>query len=421
MSARWKRRAVRGAVALVVLGLGLWLAAPWILSRIAGASSRAPEEIAAGLSPAARELLDDAWEGIDPAQVVDVHTHVAGLGAGGTGCRVHPEMRSWAHPWKHIQFLAYAHAARIEDLEQGDAQFVERLLALIRAGDHRGRRGKHGLLAFDLHHRADGTPDEQRSEMYVPNDYVLELAARHPDAFAPVISVHPYRADAVAELERCAARGARLCKWLPNAMGIDPADPRCDPFYAALARTRVALLTHTGEERAVDAEGAQELGNPLRLRRALERGVTVILAHCASLGESLDLDQPGQPPTSSFELFLRLMGEERWEGRLYGELSAVVLANRDPAVVEALLARSDLHERLVNGSDYPLPAIRAVWSTRAYVARGLLSAEQAAALEEIYDFNPLVFDFALKRTLRHPLTQSRFEPVVFTSRARLGL
>ncbi|MBK7875740.1 MAG: amidohydrolase family protein [Planctomycetes bacterium] len=345
-------------------------------------------------------------------------------------------MLTWAHPWKHAQFLVYAHAARITDLERGDEQFVERLTALARASGWNGAFPRYGLLAFDQHYRADGTVDLGRTEMHVPNDRVFELCAREPALFVPVCSVHPYRKDALAELERCAARGAKLCKWLPNAMGIDPMDPSCDAFYAKAAEVGIAILTHTGDEHAVDAEGAQDLGNPLRMRRALEHGATVVLAHCATLGEGVDLDAVGDggssggtaaraadaalPRVPNFDLFLRLMGEERWKGRLFGEISAVTLRNRDTSVVATLLERTDLHERLVNGSDYPLPAIRVVWSAQRFVGAGLLTDDEARALEELYDYDPLVFDFALKRTLHHPKTGARFADSVFLGRSELG-
>ncbi|MBK7875739.1 MAG: hypothetical protein IPJ77_08305 [Planctomycetes bacterium] len=74
----------------VVGALVLWSCSPLILDRIAGASRRAPEEMERGLSPNARAVLDRARAGLDPARVLDVHTHVAGLGAGGTGCFVNP-------------------------------------------------------------------------------------------------------------------------------------------------------------------------------------------------------------------------------------------------------------------------------------------------------------------------------------------
>ena len=39
--------------------------------------------------------------------------------------------------------------------------------------------------------------------------------------------------DAVAALEQAVRDGARAVKWLPSAMGIDPASSRCDPFFQA--------------------------------------------------------------------------------------------------------------------------------------------------------------------------------------------
>jgi hypothetical protein len=59
-----------------------------------------------------------------------------------------------------------------------------------------------------------------------------------------------------------ARASARAVKWLP-AMGIDPASARCDPFYAALVRLNLALITHAGQERAAPGGAVQKYGNPL--------------------------------------------------------------------------------------------------------------------------------------------------------------
>ena len=115
---------------------------------------------------------------------------------------------------------------------------------------------------------------------------MFSLADQYPDVFEPVVSVNPYRQDALDELERGAKRGARLVKWLPNAIGIDPADDLCDAFYRRMNELNLILLSHGGEEKAVEAEEDQKLGNPLLLRRPLEVGVKVIVAHCAGLGDN---------------------------------------------------------------------------------------------------------------------------------------
>jgi len=194
-------------------------------------------------------------------------------------------------------------------------------------------------------------------------------------------------------------------KWLPNSMGIDPAADRLDPVYAKMAELKLVLITHAGEEQAVHVDEAQELGNPLRLRKPLDAGVRVVVAHCASLGSNVDLDAPdpsAAPRRSSFDLFLRLMGERRYEGLLFGELSATLQFNRLPTPISTLLTTPALHGRLVNGSDYPLPAINALVRTRDIEAAGLIDSADRAALNEIYDFNPLMYDFVLKRSVRGP-------------------
>jgi uncharacterized protein len=146
----------------------------------------------------------------------------------------------------------------------------------------------------------------------------------------------------------------------------------------------------------------------------------VIVAHCASLGDGVDLDDPARPSVPNFELFLRLMGEERWQGRLFGELSAITLVNRDVEIVGRLLARTDLHERLVDGSDYPLPAIRVLRPSRRFARAGLLTEDESRAIDELFELDPLSADFALKRTLKDPRTGARFPPSIFMGLAELG-
>ena len=152
---------------------------------------------------------------------------------------------------------------------------------------------------------------------------------------------------------------------------------------------------------------------PLLLRRPLDLGVRVIIAHAASLGTCEDLDHGAGKTASCFELFLRMMDEPKYKGLLFGEISAMLQFNRMPVPLATLLKRQDLHSRLVNGSDYPLPAINSLIWTRALVRDGFITAAERQALNEIYDYNPLLFDFVLKRTVRHPETKQRLAASVF--------
>jgi hypothetical protein len=175
----------------------------------------------------------------------------------------------------------------------------------------------------------------------------------------------------------------------------------------------MVLLAHTGDERA--ASGAdQALGNPLLLRRPLDLGVKVIMAHCASSGRNADIDHPGRK-ADNFDLFLRMMSEERYRGLLFADISATTLANRGSRTMLELIRRPELHVRLVQGSDYPLPAINCLIWMRPFVKAGMITKDERQALKEIYQSNPLLFDFVLKRTLRDPATGGRLPAGVFVS------
>jgi mannonate dehydratase len=212
-----------------------------------------------------------------------------------------------------------------------------------------------------------------------------------------------------------------MVKWLPNAMGIDPSDAACDPFYTKMKELGLVLLSHGGEEKAVEAKEDQRLGNPLLLRRALAHGVRTIVAHCASLGENEDLDDPGRRRVHNFRLFLRLVEDKKYEGLVFGDISAMTQFNRIGEPLSTVLEREELHARLVNGSDYPLPAVNLLIRTKPLVRAGYLTEEEGASLREIYGFNPLLFDFVLKRCLKLPGTERRLPASVFESNPALGV
>jgi len=180
-----------------------------------------------------------------------------------------------------------------------------------------------------------------------------------------------------------------------------------------MADRKMCLLAHIGTEHSVDfGQSIQSLGNPLLLRFPLEKGVRVIAAHCATEGTNQDLDDPQKPIKSNFELWLRMMEEERFSDLLFADISSVTMAPRVPAL-GPLLDQTHLHHRFVNGSDYPLPAINIAVHTNLLERKGFINFQERNWLNEIYGMNPLLFDFCLKRLIRSPTRQSKFAPSVF--------
>ncbi len=380
-----------------------------VIDLISGAFKHQPEEMKCHLSAGARGLIEQSYSDVEPDRLRDCHVHIVGLGTNNSGMWVNPKLLSWLHPLHRLKAAAYLSGAQVTDRDQADQQYVDRLVRLIR---HIEGHGIYHALAFDHYYNPDGTINLNKTNFYTPNEFVFDIAEKYPDVFAPTISIHPYRPDALQELEKWAKRGAQIVKWLPNAQGMNAADPRNDDYYRVMNKYNLTLLTHVGEEQAVATAEDQAFGNPLLFRRPLEMGVKVIMAHCGSLGTNDDLDNPGNK-VESFDLFMRLMDTPRYESLLFGDLSAMTQYNRLPGPLLQIVERRDLHHRLLDGSDYPLPTINFVIQTRALVKHDLITREERGHLNEIYDYNPLLFDYVVKRTIRHPKTGERLSATIF--------
>lgn len=344
------------------------------------------------------DLVVAAWDGIDPSQYRDVHTHLIGTGDSDSGIYLHPDMQDIFTPEQYLRFEFYINASCAENVDGIDKGYVYQLtehLASFPVG------AKAMLLAFDYRHDEHGVVNKDKTPFHTPNAYAQKVAQENPDRFDWIASIHPYREDCVEELEKVVRGGAKAIKWLPPVMVIDPSSTRCDRFYEAMAKYNIPLLTHAGDEHAVAGVEAQQMGNPLLLRRALDHGVRVIVAHCASEGEGIDIDKGDtEPSISNFELFARLMGEKRYEDLLFGEISAMTQLNRMGPALQTVLEHDDWHHRLLNGSDYPLPGVMPLFSTESLHDAGYLAASAVEPLTELRRYNHMLYDFVLKRHLR---------------------
>lgn len=271
------------------------------------------------------------------------------------------------------------------------------------------KNGKYGLLAIDRAYDEAGNPLQNKTVLYVSNETVFQMAKTNSHFF-PIFSIHPYRHDALDELDKWADQGGRLLKWLPNEMNIDPSHSLCLPFFKKMVKRNLILLTHGGKESAIPSIN-QELGNPLLLRNALDSEVKVIIAHCATLGKGRDFDHNTHNRIANFDLFLRLMHEEKYQHLLFGDLAAITQINRMrylPKLLELTQPGQLLSQRLVHGSDYPLTNMRFLYSLNYFKFKSYITKEEKESLEEIFKINPLLFDVVLKRTVKHPQTRARF-------------
>jgi uncharacterized protein len=342
-----RRRLLLGGTSAIVLGTGGY-------KLLRGFADESSQEVSLSLPPALR------------GTALDVHVHILGTGAGGTGCWMHDNLRG-SLPVRAGLWNLGLHIAQ-PDL---DARYVDYLLSRMHGA---GFLKQVVALAQDYVYTPRGERDTSHSPFYTPNDYVARLTAAHSE-FLFGASVHPYRPDALDELDRVAALGAVLVKWIPNVHGMDLADPRCRAFYRRLAEQKIALLVHSGDEQAMAIAG-QEFGDPRRLVAPLEDGVTVIAAHVASLGS--------RDGRTNFEHLLELF--PRWPN-LFADTSALTLFTRW-RVLRHVAEHTEIHSRLVHGSDFPLPP-----ASTLFFGRIALQDWWRAWLRE----NPFRRDFLIKQ------------------------
>lgn len=262
-----------------------------------------------------------------------MHVHVVGNGTGGTGCWV--RVSGWHRP---LAALMLKSVGLPSNALSGDLEglYIERLLAQVRGSS----LGAAVILAQDLVRDEQGRPIEGVGSFYVPNDYVLKLARKHTE-FLPAVSIHPARPDALEELERCLAAGAVIMKCLPNCQNINCADRRFVKFWEQMAEAKLPLLAHTGGEHTLPVVHA-DFADPRILTLPLECGVTVIAAHCGTKSGLFDPEY--------FHVFAEMT---RRFPNLYGDTSAFNVPIRGRHIRKCL--ESPLAERMVHGSDYPVP------------------------------------------------------------------
>lgn len=305
--------------------------------------------------------------------IIDMHCHTAGIGAGGSGCFVSSAMRRNA---RFAFFLKAFGVSEGELVQHGDRLVLTRLAQRL-AGSRQVAAAV--VLAMDGVVDSQGRLDEAATEIYIPNEFLTQECRNHPQLLFGA-SINPHRRDALERLDRAAAEGAVLLKWLPSIQAIDPADPHLKPFYRRLHELRLPLLSHTGDEESFTRTD-NRLADPLRLRAALDEGVIVIAAHCASNGRN-DRQPNLQRLLTLFDAY----------PNLYADISSLTQANRLGHLPRVL--RHIPHERLLYGSDMPIinSMITSPW-WHAY------RISPATVLRIVAIKNPWDRDVELKRAL----------------------
>lgn len=279
--------------------------------------------------------------------IIDVHVHLIGINEI-NGCFVGPKMSRGII----YQLLTRALGLHGTNREELDGAYKENLVDWV----HESEVDAIGVLGLDGIYTPSGELDRTRTQVYVSNDYVLEVCKVSPQLL-PICSINPMRQDALDELDRVVELGSIAIKALPNSQDFDPADTRFRAFFEKMAKHQIPFLTHTSFEHTIPPVN-QLWGKPRRLELPLECGVTVIAAHCAGAGTAHIFREDFWDWVAMLEVY----------PNLYGDISAMASLSRFQYLAKVLkhpLAR----ERVIYGSDFPVPVSPMVFAPTLGVRR----------------------------------------------------
>ncbi len=267
-------------------------------------------------------------------KIIDMHAHIAGIGAGDSGCFISDDMKK---SWKFRIYMKSLGVSEKEVKEKGDSIIIKRFSEELSQSEYVKAAV---VLALDGVIGESGDLDIERTEVYIPNEYVLREISKYDNLLFGA-SINPYRSDAIKRLDKIAEDGAVLLKWLPAIQLIDPADESLVPFYLRLKELGLPLLIHVGDEHSF-TKAKNEYADPQRLHLPLKLGVTVIAAHAGTSGKNNGTD--------NMERLLPMFDEYP---NLYADISSLTQINKI-RYLGRLLKHTDIYDRLLYGTDMPL-------------------------------------------------------------------
>ncbi|WP_284734711.1 amidohydrolase family protein [Sphingosinicella terrae] len=192
----------------------------------------------------------------------------------------------------------------------------------------------YGAMWFGGPNRAlHGDPDAIRAN----NDALLALARRDP-RMLPIVTVHPYDGEeALAELARTAAGGARVVKIHPHTQGFDAADPRVLALVRRAGELGLVVLMDNANIVPGDSEKLFNLA-------LAAPGTKFLFAHIGGM---------------NFRFWNILKAARTAEGlfgnNIYFDISAIVALVADSPVADEFVwtLRNVGIEHVLLGSDYP--------------------------------------------------------------------
>ena len=312
--------------------------------------------------------------------IVDAHFHVGLLGD------QYPnwgKMSKWYQ--EQIVYKSFLIFVRVKENEVSDQLLREETIKTIKSSNN---IQKVVCLALDPVYDKNGTRREDLSNVWIDNDYIIDLRNQLPEKVLLGASVHPYDPEFKSRVDKYVAQGATLIKWLPSAQQINLADKQVREALLYLATAKngkpLPLLLHVGGEYAIPSSDPRtssydflcwtfwdKLHNlfkgkkkPYRpqikgihenLKAGLDGGATIIFAHCGlpyfapNIFKRIFEHSDFQEVTNYLKEYQTKSSDR---GKCYADVSALVTPFRKSYFKKV----KDLPQTsLLFGSDFPTP------------------------------------------------------------------
>jgi predicted TIM-barrel fold metal-dependent hydrolase len=296
-------------------------------------------------------------------QTIDIHTHL-----------LNREV-VFDRPFDRVAVHFFARSLGVNPRTLKQRPYQTYVEAMARAIAESKYVEKSCLFGVDARCDKRGREIERDKTVCARNEDVLAVAASYPNQFIPFLSVNPRRPDALDLIDEFVERGCRGAKFLQNYWGVDLNSERLIPYYEKLIQHRLPLIVHIGSEYTIhsypDYERVAMLDLPLGV------GVTVIAAHMGlgRFAHKLWVWRNLSRQSCHFDRdYFRLLEMLTQYQNLYADISAILAPFRARALGH-LSQQKQVHEKILFGSDYPVPftvrlnSCKLSWASRQRISQ----------------------------------------------------
>ena len=228
--------------------------------------------------------------------------------------------------------------------------YTQGLMKNIRESKHLSK-----TVLFGVDERVDDKGETLHKDITAcaTNEDMLTLYYDNKDVIIPFFSINPLRPDALDLIDKYTELGFKGAKFLQNYWGVDTREKRFIPYFEKLKEKNLPLIVHIGSESSVhsfkECESIEMLDLPLEI------GVDTICAHMAlsytPLGILKALSQNPKHFNKEYHKLLRML---HYHDNLYADISAILTPVR-AKVLRHLSKQYDIHDKLLFGTDFPVP------------------------------------------------------------------